>query len=223
MYKKTILIISLLAVFLLSACGTKATPSNASPETTAGVGADSDLPILSKLVVGTFQLIDSDTPITSGQAEEMIILWKAYIELQTRDTTADQEITDLLDQIDSLFTSDQQAAIEAMDLTSQNVMAMVQEVGVQTNQKRSSSSQSTSSSTDGMPGGGPGGGGMPPDMMMAAGGGMEGGFVPGSGSSATPSTEQLAACQGTGARMEAVTIMLIEPLISKLETIQPAN
>jgi hypothetical protein len=99
------------------------------------------------LVVGTYKLIGSSTPITQSQAQQLVILWKAYKELQTRDTKAQQEVTDLLSQINSSLTSDQLSAIDAMNLSVRDVASMMQELGVVTAQtnNRSSSSQSASS------------------------------------------------------------------------------
>ncbi len=164
------------------------------------------------------------TPIAPQQAEELAVLWKAYNELQNRDTTAEQEKTDLLDQINSSFSADQQAAITAMNLSGQDVMAMVQELGLSTDQRRTkTNSQSSASATGGVPGGGGPGGGGP------GGGGPEGGAPPditggaGNNSSTTPSADELATIQArradSGAQMETMTLLLIEPLITKLESV----
>ena len=64
-------------------------------------------------------------------------------------------------------------------------------------------------------------------MMMLTGGVMEGGFVPGSDGIATPSADDLAAMQArradTGAQLETMVLMLIEPLITKLESVTNSN
>lgn len=229
MKKKLILIISLVAVLTVAACSAVGTSSQTTAETQTATSGSTELPLLSKLVVGTYKLIGSTTPVTQDQARELVILWKAYKELQTRDTKAQQEVTDLLAQINSNYTADQVAAITAMNLSARDVISMAQELGVNTTQGTNSSgnpssSGSASGSATSRTGGAPGdfgGGGLPPDM-----GG--GGFVMGGGStsgstSSTPSASFRATMQARRSDSTALTTnmaaLLIEPLIVKLEAI----
>ena len=229
MKKKLILIISLVAVLTVAACSAVGTSSQTTAETQTATSGSTELPLLSKLVVGTYKLIGSTTPVTQDQAGELVILWKAYKELQTRDTKAQQEVTDLLAQINSNYTADQVAAITAMNLSIRDVMSMAQELGVNTAQGTgsggsSSSSSSSTGSSSSRTGGAPGdfgGGGLPPDM-----GG--GGFVMGGGStsgstSSTPSASIRATMQARRSDSTALTTnmaaLLVEPLIVKLEAI----
>ena len=145
MKKKLVLIISLIAILAVSACSAVGT-SNGNATQTTTTGSD-QLPTLSKLVVGTYKLIDSSTPITQAQAKELVILWKAYKELQTRDTKAQQEVTDLLTQINSTLTTDQISAIDTMNLSTRDVMSLVQELGVSASTASTSRTGSSSSSS----------------------------------------------------------------------------
>ncbi len=223
MKKKLVLILSLIAILAVSACTAAGTTNgNATQTTTAGTD---QLPTLSKLVVGTYKLIDSSTPVTQVQARELVVLWKAYKELNTRDSKAQQEVTDLLTQINSSLTTDQIAAIDAMNLSTRDVMSLVQELGVSastTSTSRTGSSSSSNSSAGGGPGGFPGGG-MPPDIAVGGGPGMEGGFAPGGSTAATPSASTIATMQArradSGAQTATMALLLIDPLITKLETI----
>jgi len=223
MKKKLVLILSLIAVLAVSACSAVGTTNgNATQTTTAG---SDQLPTLSKLVVGTYKLIDSSTPVTQDQARELVVLWKAYKELNTRDSKAQQEVTDLLTQINSSLTTDQIAAIDAMNLSARDVMSLVQELGVSAsavNPSKTGSSSSSNSSAGGGPGGFPGGG-MPPDIVVGGGPGMEGGFALGGSTAAAPSASTIATMQArradSGAQTATMALLLIDPLITKLETI----
>jgi hypothetical protein len=226
MKKKLVLIISLIAILAVSACSAVGTSNgNATQTTTAG---SDQLPTLSKLVVGTYKLIDSSTPITQAQAMELVILWKAYKELQTRDTKAQQEVTDLLTQINSTLTTDQITAIDTMNLSTRDVMALVQELGVsasttsKTGSASTSSSSSSSRSSGGAAGGFPGGGVPPADGGFVFNGGGGGGQF-GGGTSATPSASMRATIQArraaSGAQTATMALLLIDPLITKLESI----
>jgi hypothetical protein len=228
MKKKLVLIISLIAILAVSACSAVGTSNgNATQTTTAG---SDQLPTLSKLVVGTYKLIDSSTPITQAQAKEMVILWKAYKELQTRDTKAQQEVTDLLTQINSTLTTDQITAIDTMNLSTRDVMSLVQELGVsaattstsKTGSSSSSSSSSSSRGSSGATGGFPGGGVPPADGGFVFNGGGGGGQF-GGGTSATPSASMKATIQArraaSGAQTATMALLLIDPLITKLESI----
>ncbi len=223
MKKKLVLILSLIAILAVTGCSAIGT-SNGNATQTVTTGSD-QLPTLSKLVVGTYKLIDSSTPVTQAQAKELVILWKAYKELQTRDSKAQQEVTDLLTQINSSLSTDQIAAIDAMNLSTRDVMSLVQELGVSASTastSRTGSSSSSNSSVGGGPGGFPGGG-MPPDMAAGGGPGMEGGFTAGGSTAATPSASTIATMQArradSGAQTATMALLLIDPLITKLESI----
>jgi hypothetical protein len=227
MKTKLVLILSLITILAVSGCSAVgASNGNATQTTTAG---SDQLPTLSKLVVGTYKLIDSSTPITQAQAKELVILWKAYKELQTRDTKAKQEVTDLLTQINSTLTTDQITAIDTMNLSTRDVVSLVQELGVsasttttKTGSSSSNSSSSSSRSSGGAAGGFPGGGVPPADggfvFNEGGGGGQFGG-----GTSATPSASMRATIQArraaSGAQTATMALLLIDPLITKLETI----
>ena len=225
MKKKLLLFSSLILILVLTACGSAASATGASDQTQTAESGTTQLPTISKLVGGTYKLIDSATPITQTQASEMVILWKAYQELNTRDATATQEVSDLLTQINSEFTSEQAATVEAMNLTSQDIMTIAKELGVNeaTGSERSSSQSSATSNSGqgGFPaggnppdGGGPGGGGGP---------GVGGDFGQGSNTSSTPSASTRATMQAarsnSGAQVTNLSILLIDPLIVRLEAI----
>lgn len=226
MKNKMIFLFSLIAILTMTACSAAGTSSQSATQTQTAASS-TELPMLSKLVVGTFKLIESTSaPITQDQAQQLVILWKAYKELQGRDTKAQQEVTDLLSQINSTYTTQQISAIDAMNLSARDVMTLAQQLGVNSAQgsttSNNSSSRSSSSSSSSRSSGGPSGfpgGGLPPDL----GGGGFGAGSSSSGTSATPSASMRATLQARRSSSTAFTsniaALMVEPLILKLEAI----
>ncbi len=60
MKKKIVIIISLLAILMIAACGTSPTASNNPSQTVENEGGTTDISTISKLVAGTFRLIESE-------------------------------------------------------------------------------------------------------------------------------------------------------------------
>ena len=227
MKTKLVILLSLVVILTLSACTGSISSSGSSTQTVTN--ETSQLPVLSKLVIGTYKLIGSSTPITQTQAQQLVILWKAYKELQTRDTKAQQEVTDLLAQINSSLTTEQNAAIEAMNLSARDVVAMMQELGINSNTAITTgtgpSSSSSSSSSGTRSGGATGGfpGGPPQDFVFSAGPGQDGGFSQNGNTASTPSASIRATFQArraqSGTQTATMALLLIDPLITKLESI----
>lgn len=210
---KTIFPVLLILLLGISAC------SSVQVSTTP---VSNDLPIASKLVVGTLKLKDTEQAVTSEQAKDLLVMWQVYQDLSNSDTAAQAEIDGLVEQIRGTLTTDQMNAIQAMNLTQQDVFATMQEQGGDFMQVRQSSGSSSSTqSGGGMPGGAgghPGGGdiagGAPPD------GGMGG--IGGTGASTgTDGTQASGTRPGTGGSM-GVPAPLVNALIQYLEQIASA-
>ena len=75
------------------------------------------LPVLSQLVVGTFQLEDTDRRSTAEQAAKLLPLWKAYRGMSGGTSSSPVEMQALLKQIRGEMTGEQLEAIAAMQLT----------------------------------------------------------------------------------------------------------
>jgi len=218
--KKTIFL-TLIFTLLLSACG-----SNAEPATEVGVGTGFDqnsqeLPLSTKLAIGTLKLENTDLAVTSEQAANLLPLWQVFNSLNGSDTTAPEEVTAVTEQIQEAMTSEQMQAIEEMALTDQDIFASMQELGL-TNAPQVNA-EGTPQAGGGFPNGqGPGGGGFPggdPPDGGPPGGGAGGGFG-GEGLS----QEQIATAQarraeggGTGFGNRMMT-PLVEALIELLES-----
>ena len=198
------LVLSILIVIVLAACTTPSTGASSS-----GTGSSAapltlepgDLSLQTTLLVGTLKLEDTPQAVTSEQAAQLLTLWKAVRSLAESDTTSEAEREALTRQIEAAMTAEQLQAIEAMGLTQEDVMDLMQELGpgqVFTSDGPAGGVLTEGGPPDGGPfnqGGGPGGSsGAPPDAFFAGPGGDQ-------GASLTP--EQLAT--------------LLQPLLDLLE------
>jgi hypothetical protein len=185
--KKLTILLTLL-ILLLTACGASdsAAPAPVTQTDPAAAALSTDM----KLLVGILKLEGTDQAVTAAQAAELLPLWQVYSELLTSNTSAQAETDALLAQIEDTMTNEQMQAIEAMHLTQQEFLALMQEQGVGMSLSSASNNNSTTSSQSG-------GGMAPPDggMLMGdppadGGGGMPMGSAGGSSStgSATNTT-----------------------------------
>jgi hypothetical protein len=90
---------------------------------------DGALPIQTQLIVGSLRLEESEAAVTGQQAADLIPLWKAVRSLSGSDTAAEAELEALLEQILQTMTDEQLAAIAAMQLTQEDLLSMLQELG----------------------------------------------------------------------------------------------
>ena len=222
--KKTTLTILTILILALTACsGTSNTSPSASGQSTDI--AATELSTESKLIIGSFKLEETDLAITPEQAAELLPLWQVYQQLGTSDTAAQAEIDALIEQAQETLTSEQMDAINAMNLTQQDVFTIMQERGIQfgggQNIDRGSGSQNGDIPSGGFQGGGgfPGGdggfpGGAPPD-----GGGFPGGDF-GGGAPQGLSEDQIATAQASRPAGGGNTVppMLINALIEMLKS-----
>lgn len=151
--KKHTMIISilLLSAVLLSACSSNGVESaaEAASEVLAEVGtqveetqsgaqagaseteSDFSMPSAMQLALGTFMLEETDYAIDADQAQEILVLWKAVRSLTESETTAAEEIEAVLNQIGDSMTAEQMAAIEAMELSFQDMGAIAERLGLE--------------------------------------------------------------------------------------------
>jgi hypothetical protein len=228
--KKTIFL-TLILTLLLAACGGTAetVPSAGSAETAPNTDSSSEtvqdgenspsfdigsqeLPLSSALAIGTLKLEETTQAVAPDQAADLLPLWQVLNSLTTSDTAAPEEIEAILEQIQETMTDEQMAAIEAMELTGEDMFATIQELGIEFG------------SSEGLPEGagtgqGPGGGGFP-------GGGPPGGGPGGSpgdgfgGSELSPeqiATAQARRAEGGGGFGNRLMTPLVEAVIDLLE------
>ncbi|MEJ5224531.1 MAG: hypothetical protein WHV44_08750 [Anaerolineales bacterium] len=125
MTRKLILFPILLLALVLSACGANASaplstdvPSNAqytSPN--LDTTYENALPVRLQLTLGTLMLDGTPQAITPEQARELLPLYQALQALTASGTAAEAETNAVLAQIEATFTTEQLAAIRAMQLT----------------------------------------------------------------------------------------------------------
>lgn len=142
MKKTTILIIAMLliAVFV-TACGADGQDSAAAAiqnldtvnDNTSGTTLTSDVetPLALKLALGTFKLEDTEYPVDSEQAAELLPLWKALRSMSESETAATAEVDALLNQILDTMTPEQITAINNMGLTGQDMATIFEELGLE--------------------------------------------------------------------------------------------
>jgi hypothetical protein len=115
----------LILALLLAACGSK-TITSSSDSTTGITNIDTE----TKLLVGTLKLDGTDQEVDADEAAKLLPLWQMYKSLNASDTAAQEEIDAVIKQIQDTMTSDQLNAIDAMQLTPQDAMTVMQDLGL---------------------------------------------------------------------------------------------
>ena len=145
--------LTILFALLLASCGGTADPaSTTTTNSEAYVSPNLDtsyenaLSARLQLTLGSLKLAETNTPITSEQAQTMLPLWQALINMTQSGNNAQAEVNALLGQIEAAFTPDQLTAIREMKLTSADI------------QTWSSANGISSGSGSGQPGAGQGSG-----------------------------------------------------------------
>lgn len=197
MKKLSIILLTILAL-TLTACGASTSAATATVFQTDSAAESLSDPTL--IILGSLKLDGTDQAITPQQAKDLLPLWQVYQEISASDTAAQAEVDALVKQIQETMNSEQMKTIQAMNLTSQDSFAIMQEMGIGMGRGQTSSdSGNTSNFTPGQ-GMGPGGG-APPDM----GGGGVPGQMPGGQSL---SQEEIATAQAARAEQGTGNFML---------------
>ncbi len=150
--------LTLLTLTLTACASSTGTPASAP---SSGPGA-AELPAQTKLILGTITLEETEYPITSEQAVELLPMFYVLQDLNDSDTAAQEEIDGLVAQIQETLTTEQTQAIDGMSLSMRDVFAISQSSSGST----SSSDAASATGTGGNAAGGPPdmGAGGPPDM-----------------------------------------------------------
>lgn len=115
---------------VLSACSNDSSQasSSASASNNSSQGGTA-LSQVNMLLVGTLKLEDTSRAVTKDEAAQILPLWQAYRSLSSSQTAAEAEVEALLQQIESSMTSEQVQAIKALNLTSTDMMDLMQSIG----------------------------------------------------------------------------------------------
>jgi len=199
---------------ILMACGN--TPST---DTSSGVSgqnptATTSVSLETKLAIGTLKLSATEQDITTAQAAELLTLWKAYQVLSNSDTTAQSELSALVQQIEETMTSEQIQAIDNMQITAESMSEFIQPAMPQTS---STSLSDTTTGQAAVPL--DGAGGIPVDGSAPPDGGTMGDLsMAGAGFQTTSDIADQSISQ-----IDGINPVLINALIQMLETKTQAN
>lgn len=216
----------LMALGVLVACSSNNASVQASSNGTGNAAGTpqpfnpASLPLESKLAIGILKLEGTDLAITKDQATTLLPLWKAVKNLASSNTTTQDEMNALYQQIEETLTPQQLNEIKAMTWTNQELQALMQTYGIDTSalagpQAASGLSQeerATRVAQFQAQGGGNFRGGEPGFQPPAGGG--DPGFVPPAenGAQRTPDPTRIASRRQMG-----MNRIFIDPLIKLLE------
>lgn len=140
--KETMMVLILILMLTLAACGAQNATANAvgstavtqtvaqvesgTAVTTLTANYADALSVVGQLAIGTVQLEETDLAVDETQAAELLPLWQAYQALGQSDTTAGVELQAVVSQIERTMTTEQMAAIAELKLTNEGVTTMMQ-------------------------------------------------------------------------------------------------
>ena len=239
--KRKIVYMTLVAMILalgLGACGSGADDASSGMGTMsnnsvsgleAGEGVVEDfrdgMPNSAQLGFGTLMLEESEHAVTPEQAAQLLPLWKAARSLSESETVAQAELEAVFNQIEDIMTPEQIGAINAMQLTGEEMAQLMEDLGIEVGfggafgnltPEMQATAQAMRESGEGFSEGGFPGGGFPGGNPGGPGPGAGPGF---SGGNLTP--EQQATIEARRAERGAggarFALVFVDPLIDLLE------
>lgn len=211
MKKKHILLIATMVILVsLTACSSSelAGAKDALAEPVVKI-AQAEIDEATKLMVGTLLLNGTENEVSPENAATLLPLWQLYSSLSTSDIVAQAEIDAVVTQIQNTMTEAQMTAIDAMELSGQNITILFKESGLfQELQAELSDTLSASGDSSGA-----GKGSIPQDGIIPSGGkggGLGGGLGDGSGIDMDPAIKetQMAAEGKTGSSGQSSQVYL---------------
>ncbi len=130
MKPKIVLLVLMISVLLLSACGSANSSRSFSTQQSGTNQQGQGLPLSEKLAIGTLKLEGTPNAITAKQASGLLPLWQVYSSLITSDTAAQQEKDALAQQIQETMSPPQVQAIDGLNLTQRDIFASMQQLGI---------------------------------------------------------------------------------------------
>lgn len=212
--KKITYIVLFILALTAAACGSRSSSNSFNPAAATQNGsAAAELPAVTQIAIGTVKLDKTANDVTSDQAAKLLPLWETMQLLETSDTASKEEIDALGTQIQETMTTQQMQAITAMNLTRQDMFAVLQAqgggngFGQQANNGQRGNSTGNGNRNFGGGGFGPGAGGPPPDGGFGGGQGF-------GGQGQNQSASQIATAQA--ARQTRAGTQIPAPLINAL-------
>ena len=209
--------------FVLTACGS-ASGNGASSGNGFRSGASSALTADAKLALGTLKLEGTSQAVDAKTAARLVPLWQLMVQLHSSSSTAPQEVTAVMDEIQATMTSQQVNTINGMSFTQADLFTLFQQQAQAGGSN--GDSRASSSGAGGTSGRNRGGGGF--FIAGGPGGGFGGGFggggfggprtTTGNGSSSDPQVTAAQQAEAAQARENAISSLVEEQLIRLLET-----
>jgi hypothetical protein len=91
---------------------------------------DFELPLQTRLILGSFELEGTENEITSQQAAQLVPLWQVLKNLQESETAAWEEINALANQISETMTEAQMTQINNMAFGPESMRTLLSELGL---------------------------------------------------------------------------------------------
>ncbi len=124
----------LIVAVLLAACGSAIEEAPVAPTSITGSYLNIDFAdaasLRNQLAYGTLLLDGTANTVTAEQAASMIPLWQAIVVLSGDETTADEELLAVQDQIVKVLTEEQLQAIAKMQITNATLNEFYAENGI---------------------------------------------------------------------------------------------
>ncbi len=131
MNKKLSIPFIVLTILILTACSAKAASITADMQTVTNVNSPGgELSDEELLILGILKLKETDQEVDAAQATELLAYWQLYNSMVNSDTAAQEEMDAIINTIKNTLTDEQMQAIDAMDLSQQDVMRVMQELGL---------------------------------------------------------------------------------------------
>lgn len=125
------LLLAMMVILSMAACSAKDSQTSQENASATSRASGAELPLQTKLILGTFKLEETDWAVTPEQASILLPLWKALHSLSQSDTAAEEELIALIEQIQESMTPEQIKAIDNMALSAEDVSAVMQDMGLQ--------------------------------------------------------------------------------------------
>lgn len=213
---KKLLFILLFLTLTLTACGSQTNPADNQSNTVQVDPNTRELPLSTKLAIGTLKLEGTDLAVASDQAADLLPLWQVFSSLSSSDTAAPEEVTAITEQIQESMTSEQLSAIDDMNLSGQDIFSSMQELGlVNAPQVNASGTPQAGRNFDG---GQRPEGGFPPGSFPGGGNGPGGDFSGQGLSQEQIATAQARRAEGGGNFGNRMLTPLVEAVIKLLES-----
>jgi len=87
-------------------------------------------PILQQIIIGIYQLENTDQAVTTTQAQEFLTLLTSLKDISACDTATQEQVDALVEQATSVLTPEQIQAIAAMQITQGTTMTVMQALGL---------------------------------------------------------------------------------------------